>query len=39
MSNVEIKEVHVGQILLCGRVTGNKKFTIDGLKAKHMNSY
>ena len=31
MINVEIIKVHAGQILLpCGRVTGNKEFTIGG---------
>ena len=29
--NVEIIKVHAGQILPCGRVTGNKEFTIGGL--------
>ena len=29
MINVEIIKVHVGQILPCGRVTGNKESTID----------
>ena len=28
MINVEIIKVHAGQILPCGRVTGNKEFTI-----------
>ena len=31
MINVEIIKVHSGQILPCGRVTGNKEFTIGGL--------
>ena len=31
MINVEIIKVHVGQILPCGRVTGNKELTIGGL--------
>ena len=31
MINVEIIKVHAGQILSCGRVTGNKEFTIGGL--------
>ena len=31
MINVEIIKVHVDQILPCGRVTGKKEFTIDGL--------
>ena len=31
MINVEIIKVHAGQILPCGRVTGNKEFTIGGL--------
>ena len=39
MIKVEIIEVHVGQFLLCRQVTENKGFTIDSLKAKHMNSY
>ena len=33
MINVEIIKVHAGQILPCGRVTGNKEFTIGGLSA------
>ena len=33
MNNVEIIKVHAGQILPCGRVTGNKEFTIGGLMA------
>ena len=32
MINVEIIKVHAGQILPCGRVTGNKEFTIGGLE-------
>ena len=31
MINIEIIKVHAGQILPCGRVTGNKEFTIGGL--------
>ena len=31
MIKVEIIKVHAGQILPCGRVTGNKEFTIGGL--------
>ena len=33
MINVEIIKVHAGQISPCGRVTGNKEFTIGGLIA------
>ena len=32
--NVEIIKGHAGQILSCGWVTGNKEFTIGGLKTK-----
>ena len=38
MINAEIIIHVVGQILLCGRVTGNKEFTVGGLKSKRMNS-
>ena len=40
MISVEIINVHAGQILPCGQVTGNKEFTIGGLwsKATYMNS-
>ena len=31
MINVEIIKVHIAQSLPCGRVTGNKEFTIGGL--------
>ena len=31
MINVGIIKVHVGQILPCGQVIGNKEFTIGGL--------
>lgn len=31
VTNVEIIKVHAGQILPCGQVTGNKKFTISDL--------
>ena len=31
MINVEVIKVHAGQILPCGRVTGNKEFTIGDL--------
>ena len=31
MINVEIIKVLLGQILLCGQVTGYKGYTIDGL--------
>ena len=31
MVNAEIIKVYAGQILSCGRVTGNNEFTIGGL--------
>ena len=34
MINVEIIKVHAGQIIPCGRVTGNKECTIGGLGKK-----
>ena len=38
MINVEIIKVHARQILPCGRVTGNKEFTIgDLIEALHKN--
>ena len=37
MINIEIIKVHAGQILPCGRVTGNKEFTIGGLIAKFIS--
>ena len=36
MINVEIIKVHADQILPCGRVTGNKEFTIGGLRIVHF---
>ena len=32
MINVEIIKVYAGQILPCGQVTGNKEFTIGGVR-------
>ena len=38
MINVEIIKVHVGKILPCGRVIGNKEFTIGGLIIKFKSA-
>ena len=39
MINVEIIKVHVGQILPCEQVTGNKEFTIGDLSIMEIKEY